>query len=153
MSNPTPPNPFLEPEDSAGKKPLDNPFAVPSPSPVPESVPNPVPAPAPYPALDPTTHSIPEVSDYAEPLINEEDVARGGKIYRFSWFKGIAAVFFLLVGIGALDDAEHGAGLFFLLPSAWYLFMSWNNRGESKVAQKRYWPLVWTVAVLLLLFV
>ncbi|MGX1738401.1 hypothetical protein ACWIB8_04420 [Corynebacterium flavescens] len=141
MSNPTPPNPFLEPEDSAGKKRRENPFAVPSQSPVPEYSP------------EPAYSVVPEVSEYSEPVISEADKNRGGKIYRFSWFRAVAAVFFLLVGISALDDPEIGTALFFLVPSAWYLLMSWNNRGEPKVPQKRYWPLVWIAAFVLLFFV
>ncbi|MCG7229126.1 hypothetical protein [Corynebacterium minutissimum] len=148
MTNPFDSNPFeesAEPFRGRGANPFAEPtrqdYAEPSvtPSVDPFAEPQRSNAPAPLPDYAPV-HS-PE----------HEEQSTGGRIHRFSIFKGVLSLFSFLIGFAALTSGDVLFGVGFGLPGAWYFIKALEQKTNPTTPQKRHWFVIWFIAILLVI--
>lgn len=148
MTNPFDSNPFeesAEPFRGRGANPFAEPtrqnYAEPSatPSVDPFAEPQRSNAPAPLPSYAPV-HS-PEL----------EQQSAGGRIHRFSIFKGVLSLFSFLIGFSALTSGDVLFGVGFGLPGAWYFIKALEQKTNPTTPQKRHWFVIWFIAILLVI--
>lgn len=148
MTNPFDSNPFeesAEPFRGRGANPFAEPtrqnYAEPSatPSVDPFAEPQRANAPAPLPSYAPV-HS-PEY----------EQQSAGGRIHRFSIFKGVLSLFSFLIGFAALTSGDVLFGVGFGLPGAWYFIKALEQKTNPTTPQKRHWFVIWFIAILLVI--
>ena len=148
MTNPFDSNPFeesAEPFHGRGANPFAEPSTIPSVDP----------------AADPFAESLAEpqranapapLPDYAPVHFPEhEQQPAGGRIHRFSIFKGVLSLFSFLIGFAALTSGDVLFGVGFGLPGAWYFIKALEQKTNPTTPQKRHWFVIWFIAILLVI--
>lgn len=147
MSNPFDSNPFEEPA-----KPFSGRGANPFADPAREAYAEPSATPPVEPIAEPFAE--PERAYTPAPLqdYSLEQHSTGGKIHRFSIFKGLLSLFSFLVGFTAITDGDIAFGLGFGLPGAWYFIKTLQQKANPTTPQKRHWFVIWLIAIVLIFF-
>ncbi|QRP97219.1 hypothetical protein I6J72_08520 [Corynebacterium sp. FDAARGOS 1242] len=148
MTNPFDSNPFeesAEPFRGRGASPFAEPSTIPSVDP----------------AADPFAQSFAEpqranapapLPDYAPVHSPEhEQQSTGGRVHRFSIFKGVLSLFSFLIGFAALTSGDVLFGVGFGLPGAWYFIKALEQKTNPTTPQKRHWFVIWFIAILLVI--
>ena len=151
MSNPFDSNPFEEPA-----KPFSGRGANPFAEPAREAYAAPSATPPVTPFADPFAEPFAESEHaYAPAPLQDyslEQHSTGGKVHRFSVFKGLLSLFSFLVGFTAITDGDVAFGLGFALPGAWYFIKTLQQKANPTAPQKRHWFVIWLIAIVLIFF-